>query len=683
MIIRRLVKQAAYTLPRFRPSLVYKTEANRYNKVIYLFLLFKEDADLAAVESLSPDVLVLIANVTRYILPILAVFIVVRCIRSMLREHYEPETWAYLYLPGEIMVPIKNWECIIGRARSVDAQVDNPSVNKLHACLVRSPKGKWKVYPLGKSEVMVNRQPAGRTGMAIEDAGVLTLGDISARFVDLTEEERAKLLRYRRMPGRDVHPSFTLFLLTLFQALLALQQLAYNPDINAMIPLAFAVLTGIEWVYFAVMRGAGQRGFEPELLAFFLTSVGLSVCASSTPTAMVKQLALIIVGLLLFIFLGLWMRDLRRMKHLRIPALLLAMGMLGLTLVIGRVTYGAQNWIYIGGFSLQPSEFVKIAYIYAASATLDRLFVNRNLIFFIGYSAVCVGALALMGDFGTALIFFVAFLVISFMRSGSFATLALAIAGAALAVMLILTVKPYIAARFATWGHAWDDVYDSGYQQVRAMSAAASGGLFGQGSGAGWLVDIVAADTDMVFGVVCEELGLITGLCCAAVFPAMAIFVVKNASSGRSSYFVIAASAAITMMMTQLALNVFGAMDILPFTGVTFPFVSMGGSSILACWMMVAFIKGADTRANASFAVVRPDRYSGGAGVEESDPNMPPQRPQDAFSAAGGQHDDYDYPPQPTPPGRHEAPGDIDFVCDNPPQQDSNRSGAYRKGGRR
>jgi hypothetical protein len=73
------------------------------------------------------------------------------------------------------------------------------------------------------------------------------------------------------------------------------------------------------------------------------------------------------------------------------------------------------------------------------------------------------------------------------------------------------------------------------------------------------------------------------------------------------------------MMMTQLALNVFGTMDLLPFTGVTFPFVSRGGSSLISCWMLLAFIKGCDMRANASFAVKRPDRFSGGAGVEDDD----------------------------------------------------------------
>ena len=135
------------------------------------------------------------------------------------------------------------------------------------------------------------------------------------------------------------------------------------------------------------------------------------------------------------------------------------------------------------------------------------------------------------------------------------------------------------------------------------MSAAAAGGLFGRGAGAGWLKNVFAANTDMVFGVVCEELGLIVGLCCVLSLLLLAVFSVRSASAGRSSYYVIASCATVTIFMAQLALNVFGSLDLLPFTGVTFPFVSKGGSSLISCWGMLAFIKAGDTRSGGSFAL--------------------------------------------------------------------------------
>ncbi len=129
----------------------------------------------------------------------------------------------------------------------------------------------------------------------------------------------------------------------------------------------------------------------------------------------------------MFVILGWWLRDLARAKKLRWPVGVAALALLGLNLITSQEVFGARNWIYIAGFSLQPSEFVKIAYVYAGTATLDRLFMGRNLFLFIAFSAVCVGALAVMGDFGTALIFFMTFLVISFLRSGNLATVFLAV----------------------------------------------------------------------------------------------------------------------------------------------------------------------------------------------------------------------------------------------------------------
>ena len=571
-----------------------------------------------------------LALASRYILPLLAVVILVRCMRSMLRERYDAETWGYLYLPGEIMVPLKHWECLIGRSRSVDAAIDSPGVARTHACLMRNARGDWKVYSLGRAHTAVNGEKVGLFGAAIEDADVLTLGKIPCRFVDLTEEERAQVLQYRHAPGRRVRPGATFFYLTVFQLLLILQHRFLNPGADGTVELAFGALCALQWAYFFILRGSGRTGFEADTLAFFLTTLGMSVAASSVPENIFKQLILTLAGIGGFIFLSLWMRSLTRMKKLVWPMGVIALCLLAATLLLAEVTNGAQNWIRIGGFSLQPSEFVKICYIYAGAATLDRLFVNRNLILFIGFSAACVGCLALMGDFGTALIFFLTFLIIAFMRSGSFATTILAVGGAAIACLFILSVKPYIADRFATWGHVWEDVYGDGWQQAMGMSAAASGGLFGKGAGRGWLVDIFAADTDMVWAVLCEELGLIVALCAVAAVILLGFFAVRTAGAGRSSYYVIASCATASMLMFQMSLNLFGTVDILPFTGVTFPFVSVGGSSLLACWLLLAFIKAGDTRANASFAVKRPEHFSGGAGYDIRD-NDDEARPEPAF----------------------------------------------------
>ncbi|MBO5496155.1 MAG: FtsW/RodA/SpoVE family cell cycle protein, partial [Oscillospiraceae bacterium] len=107
----------------------------------------------------------------------------------------------------------------------------------------------------------------------------------------------------------------------------------------------------------------------------------------------------------------------------------------------------------------------------------------------------------------------------------------------------------------------------------------------------------------LVFAMVCEELGLLIALCAVFALLLMAFFAVRSARSGRSAFYAIAACAAMSILLCQVALNTFGSLDILPFTGVTFPFVSRGGTSLLSCWMMMAYLKGADNRREASFAV--------------------------------------------------------------------------------
>lgn len=135
-------------------------------------------------------------------------------------------------------------------------------------------------------------------------------------------------------------------------------------------------------------------------------------------------------------------------------------------------------------------------------------------IFTVLFSAYCVGCLALMSDFGTALVFFVAFLCIAFLRTGDLASIVMMTAAAAFAGGLVLHFKPYVAQRFTVWRHAWEFTQTTGYQQSRTMSAAASGGLFGTGPEDAWLKYVGAANTDLVFGVVSEEFGLLLALVC-------------------------------------------------------------------------------------------------------------------------------------------------------------------------
>ena len=396
--------------------------------------------------------------------------------------------------------------------------------------------------------------------------------------------------------ARNVNPYIMLFVITLFQLICLLSLItSVAEEYIDNILISFGGYILIEYAYFIGTRLIlKRRGFEVELIAFLLTSIGLSITASVYPDGIIKQFVAVVIGIAGFVILQWFMRDLKLCIAVRVPVAVLAVGLLAFTLIFARVTNGAKNWIYIGGMSIQPSELVKVAFIFVGAATLEKLQSNRSLTKFIIFAFACVGALFLMYDFGTALIFFFTFVVISFMRSGDIRTIVLVCTVALMGGLLVLMFRPYVANRFAAYGHVWEYFDTSGYQQTRTMIYSASGGLFGVGLGNGKLRDIFAATEDLVFGVVCEEFGMIMAGAILLSYVALLVYSIRHSKYARSSFYAICACAASSLMLFQAALNVLGVNDILPLTGVTLPFVSRGGSSIISCWMLLAFIKAVD-----------------------------------------------------------------------------------------
>ena len=356
----------------------------------------------------------------KYLMILLSVIILIRCLRSMFSVRYDPEVWGYMRVGNE-RIPVNHWENLIGRSCSADIRVDREGVSRVHAVLTRSDHGVWTIYDIfSKGGVWVNGERADDNGLTVEDGDAINLAGNVMRFYDTTPEKRQKLEEKREAAGLAVSPALTLFDLTLFELLL-LAQYVYSAAKENLFPiaLAFGTLILLQLCCYNAMRLMGRSGFEVETLAFYLTALGLAVAASSTPEDMYKQILLILVSVLLFLFGGWWLRSLKRSAVMRTPVAVLALALMALNVLTSESVNGARNWLEVAGYSLQPSELVKVAYIYVGASTLDRLYRRRNLYSYIAFSAACVIALALIGDFGTALIFFATFLVISFMRSGS------------------------------------------------------------------------------------------------------------------------------------------------------------------------------------------------------------------------------------------------------------------------
>lgn len=397
--------------------------------------------------------------------------------------------------------------------------------------------------------------------------------------------------------------AFVLLLITVFQ-LISAAQTVFDSDgeIRQDIVFVFGAYIVIEWLWLIISRAAFKRkSFELELIGFFLTGIGLTVVASVFPGDLIKQFVAFLLGLTVFELILWFVADIKRIEWSSVPLAIASVALLALNLILAEATNGALNWITVFGISFQPSEFVKIAFIFVGASTLEKLQSTRSLLKYIVFSVVCIGCLFLMYDFGAALIFFFTFILISFMRSGDIRTIAVVCGAALLGAILILIFKPYVAERFATYRHIWEYPDAGGYQQTRVLIYAASGGLFGTGIGRGELRNIFASTTDLVFGVLCEEWGVILAITVVLAYGFIAVHAIRTSQGARSSFFAIAATAAAGMMLFQTCLNVFGITDILPLTGVTLPFISQGGSSMICSWALLALIKACDLRTYPSF----------------------------------------------------------------------------------
>ena len=170
-----------------------------------------------------PDMSIYIMQGTKYILPLLALWILLRCVRSMLRGRYEPETWAYIVDLNGTEHPVNHWECIVGRARSADIVLTDPTVSRMHASLQRDGAGDWTLTDLrSKGGTFVNGEEAG-SWEEVGDGDEIDFAGCATAFRGISDAERERLERCRTAPGRYVGPGVTLFILSLFQGFLALE----------------------------------------------------------------------------------------------------------------------------------------------------------------------------------------------------------------------------------------------------------------------------------------------------------------------------------------------------------------------------------------------------------------------------------------------------------------------------
>ena len=544
-----------------------------------------------------------LTEILRILCPVLIGLLLLRCALPLMTFRKEPEIWAWLMLPDGRRLPITHWESVIGRSKRSDVVIDLPTVSRNHAVLTRYDDGSWTIADAdSKSGVFVNGEQVQISALEPEDE--IDLGGLKMTLLPISRSQEIKLAQLRTRAATPFSSIANTLLLTVLQTLICIAYMMGGSAQHAgSVFVGFAGIVALQWALLFFYICIRKPSFEIETIAFLLCTMGMAAIAAVKPAEAGKQLLAISIGIVGYLAVGWSLRDLQRAKKIRYLAAAAGVGFLIVTLLFGTEYHGAKNWIVIGGMSFQLSELSKVCFVFAGVSTLDRIVTKRNLILFIIYTLTVCACLALMNDFGTALIFFVAFLVIAYLRSGNVGTIALACTSLGFAGVIALKIAPHALRRFSAWRHIWEDPLGAGYQQTRALMCIASGGLFGLGAGQGWLHNLFAADSDMVFATVAEEWGLVVALMLVFCVLALGLFALRSAAMQRSSFFAIGSCTAASILLVQTVFNVLGTVDILPLTGVTFPFLSNGGSSMIGVWGLLAFVKAADTRQNASFAV--------------------------------------------------------------------------------
>ena len=279
-------------------------------------------------------------------------------------------------------------------------------------------------------------------------------------------------------------------------------------------------------------------------------------------------------------------------------------GVIGLLiLAILTLTGGRSMWINIGSFSLQPSEFIKPCFVLICAASIVELHKKIKVLFFyvsVDTLCLCAATIVIFGlqwwcrDLGSlptfAAIFGVALVCrLCYPRAkiNKTAIAAMCVGGVLIAALAWILAPSYVQERL----HAdiWADQYGQGYQQCQALIGIARGGWLGVGPGNGHLAEVFAHDSDIVFCSICEEWGLLYAGLTVVIILIMLTTVLMNPP--KSYYHATMAAGVVAAFVAQMALNIFGSCDLIPFTGVTLPFISTGGSSMVTCGFMVGMLK--------------------------------------------------------------------------------------------
>lgn len=266
--------------------------------------------------------------------------------------------------------------------------------------------------------------------------------------------------------------------------------------------------------------------------------------------------------------------------------------LLALVFVIGKEQYGAKNWIQFGSIALQPSEFVKIIYVFFIAAFLAKSTEFLNVVKVSAVAAVYVLILVAEKDLGAALIFFFTYALMLYVASQNSLYLLLASVMGVMAAVGGWKLFHHVQVRVQAWQDPWSTIDSDGYQVAHSLFAIGTGGWFGMGLGEGMPYKIPVATTDFIFSAICEELGGLFAICLILVEVSCFVMFVNIALKMTRRFYKLTALGLAMEYIFQVFLTIGGVTKFIPSTGVTLPLISYGGSSVISTMVLFFIIQG-------------------------------------------------------------------------------------------
>lgn len=331
-------------------------------------------------------------------------------------------------------------------------------------------------------------------------------------------------------------------------------------------------------------------------LVNFLCALGILVIYRITPARGINQAVNYVAGLGAMVLCMLAVRHLNLFRQM--PALIGAVSLMlmALPILIGHEQSGAKAWVSLGGYSFQPSELVKVSLIMVNAFLLSR----RRLFLSIAFTGVCLMGLILQKDMGTAMLYYVTSLMMMYAGTGSMPLLAGGVAGAGAALVLGYNVLKrmgfaHIDRRITAWLNPWGNYENEGFQTVQSLLAIVNGGPFGMGLGAGNASRIPVRDTDSIFPFLVNEFGIIFGICLIFLYVIILLRGMGIAMRCNYRFHALAAMGCSAMLAFQAFVIIGGNINLIPITGVTLPFISYGGTSLMASLSLTGVLLGIES----------------------------------------------------------------------------------------